>query len=157
MPRSGAEPRLSHRGPLPRSSASNLVERVAWRAWHAACIALLASGCIILKGPYKIQQNSPPEEFMVNPRANIVLDTELQAVLVGFRDLDGDPLFFQWVLDGRPADAADVTTFVDADDPLLHYSSFRARRTALAEVTAVQVFVTDGEDAARVTWQVVRP
>jgi hypothetical protein len=125
--------------------------------WHAACIALLASGCIILKGPYKIQRNSPPEEFMVNPRASIVLDTELQAVLVGFRDLDGDLLVFQWLLDGRPAEAADVTTFVDAEDPLLHYSSFRARRAALDDVTAVQVFVTDGEDAARVTWQVVRP
>jgi len=112
---------------------------------------------LILRGPWGVRKNSPPEEFMVSPRDRIVLDTELQSVLVGFRDEDAEPLFFTWVLDGRPADVADVSTFVDASDPLLYYSSFQARRSVLAEIATVSVIVTDGEDAVRVTWQVEVP
>jgi hypothetical protein len=146
--------------PSPRPAAwasSFLGYHRAPRLWHAACTGLALSGCLIVKGPYSIRRNSPPEEFMVNPRARIVLDLEVQAVLVGFRDDDAQPLFFTWVLDGRQADAADVSTFVDTSDPFLYYSTFRARREALAEVETVQVFVTDGADAARVTWQVEVP
>lgn len=94
---------------------------------------------------------------MVSPRSEIVLNQEVQSVLVGFRDEDGDALFFTWILDGNTAAAQDVTTFSDVNDPLLTFSTFRARRDALAEVSEVQVIITDGEDASRITWRVVQP
>lgn len=125
--------------------------------WHAACICLLASGCLITKGPWRMATNSPPEEFMISPRDEIRLDNEVQSVVVGFRDEDGDPLFFTWIVDGRPADPSDVTSFIDSNDPLLHYSTFRARRDTLSHGDIVQVIVTDGEDAVRVSWSVVQP
>lgn len=125
--------------------------------WHAACICLCLSGCLILRGPWGVRKNSPPEEFMISPRDRIVLDTELQSVLVGFRDEDGDPLFFTWVIDGRPADVTDVSTFVDPNDPLLFYSSYQARRSALLDVSSVSVLVTDTEAMVQVSWQVEVP
>jgi hypothetical protein len=125
--------------------------------WHAACIVAVLQGCVILKGPWTLRQNSPPEEFMVSPKDQILLDTEVQSVLVGFRDEDADPLFFTWIIDGRVADPSDIATFVDVNDPLLYFSTFRARRAQLETASQVSVIVTDGEDAVRVTWQVVNP
>ena len=125
--------------------------------WRAACILLLTTGCLITKGPWTVRTNSPPEEFMINPRDEIRLDNEVQSVIVGFRDDDGDPLFFTWIVDGSPADPNDVTSFIDTNDPLLHYSTYRARRAVLNHGQLVEVIVTDGEDAVRVSWRTVQP
>ncbi|TVQ90079.1 MAG: hypothetical protein EA397_14100 [Deltaproteobacteria bacterium] len=125
--------------------------------WRAACILLLTTGCLITKGPWTVRTNSPPEEFMINPRDEIRLDNEVQSVIVGFRDDDGDPLFFTWIIDGNPADPSDVTSFIDTNDPLLHYSTFRARRAVLNHGQLIEVIVTDGQDAVRVSWRTVQP
>ncbi|MFT7520409.1 MAG: hypothetical protein ACI9MC_002555, partial [Kiritimatiellia bacterium] len=76
---------------------------------------MLLPGCLWVRGGWTIKTNSPPQEFFVSPRDEVIVDTQ-QAVWVQFKDSDEDQLIFTWLVDSNPARSEDVHTWPDATD-----------------------------------------
>lgn len=152
------------RVPPPADAArhSNLARytRYFWRraaAWHTICIPFLASGCLILSGPWGYYRNTLPEEVNVSPSGVLQLDTSRQTILVEFFDEDQDDLVFTWFVEGRQqtGDAVNESNRTDAEGRFIEGSVLTVNRADVTDGAPIFCLIEDAEQTIRLNWTVV--